>query len=195
MANVEPLARADIPEFEPIFTGVERFMGFVPNSMFTMARRPEVLRGFQALGGAVLGTGTVSPALKQLVALMASTSAGCRYCQAHTSGNAVRAGTPEAKLEAVYAFETDPQFSEAERAALRLARDAGLVPNATTPGHFVALRPYFDDAQIVEIVAVISFFGFLNRWNDTMATTLEDEPVAFASQHLAPAGWEPGKHA
>jgi hypothetical protein len=44
-------------------------------------------------------------------------------------------------------------------------------------------------------VAVISLFGWLNRWNDTMATELEDEPLAFASQHLTANGWSAGKHA
>jgi len=27
-----------------------------------------------------------------------------------------------------------------------------------------------------------------------MATELEPSPIAFASNHLASAGWEPGKH-
>ena len=77
----------------------------------------------------------------------------------------------------------------------RLARDAALVPNAVKPGHFEALREHFNDTEIVELVAVISLFGFLNRWNDTMATALEAEPLAFAERELAPGGWRAGKHA
>ena len=69
------------------------------------------------------------------------------------------------------------------------------VPNATTPEHFADLRQHFSDAEIVEIVATISLFGWLNRWNDTMATELEEEPTTFASGALASHGWEPGKHA
>jgi hypothetical protein len=46
----------------------------------------------------------------------------------------------------------------------------------------------------VQSVGVISLFGYLNRWNDTMATTLEPEPLEFATQHLAKRGWQPGKH-
>jgi hypothetical protein len=56
------------------------------------------------------------------------------------------------------------------------------------------LAPHFDEDQIVELVAVISLFGWLNRWNDTMATDLEDEPLAFGTDHLAARGWDPGKH-
>ena len=78
---------------------------------------------------------------------------------------------------------------------MRLARDAALVPNCSTPEHFEDLRSHFSDTQIVEIVAVISLFGWLNRWNDTLATELEDEPLHFGSKHLEDHGWEPGKHA
>jgi hypothetical protein len=42
---------------------------------------------------------------------------------------------------------------------------------------------------------VISLFGWLNRWNDTMATELEEVPLAFGSKHLAARGWNAGKHA
>jgi len=60
--------------------------------------------------------------------------------------------------------------------------------------HFYELRKHFDENQIAGIVATISMFGFLNRWNDTMATELEDEPLEFASRVLAPGGWEIGRH-
>ena len=195
MPNVQPLSREDLAEFEPIFKIVEGTMGFVPRSMLTMGRRPDILRGFAALSMAVLGGGTVDRTLRQLVAMIASVSAGCRYCQAHTSTTAARSGASQEKVEAVFDFETSPLFDDAERAALRLARDAALVPNATTPEHFADLRQHFSDEEIVEIVATISLFGWLNRWNDTMATELEAEPTTFASGALASHGWEPGKHA
>jgi hypothetical protein len=42
---------------------------------------------------------------------------------------------------------------------------------------------------------VIAMFGWLNRWNDTMATTLEDKPLDWAQANLAETGWEVDKHA
>jgi len=48
--------------------------------------------------------------------------------------------------------------------------------------------------RVVEIVGVIAMFGFLNRWNDTFATPLEDEPMEFGEKHLAAQGWDAGKH-
>ena len=63
-----------------------------------------------------------------------------------------------------------------------------------TAEDFDSLRQYFDDAEIVEIVAAISLFGYLNRWNDTMATELEDVPKKVAERVIEPSGWTAGKH-
>jgi hypothetical protein len=60
MARIEPLGRADLAEHEQGFALVEQMMGFVPNSMFTMARVPGLLPAFQGLGAAVLGNGLIS---------------------------------------------------------------------------------------------------------------------------------------
>ena len=194
MANVEPLPPEEIENYEEFSARSIERMGFVVNSTKTMARRPEIRDAFSQLFGAVFGSGEIDAGLKQMVAQVASVAAGCRYCQVHTAGSAHRLGVPADKVEALYDFETSPFFDDAERAALRLGRDAGIQPNATTPDHFEALRKHYSESQIVELTAVIATFGFLNRWNDTMATELEDEPRTFGAEHLAAHGWEPGKH-
>ncbi len=169
-------------------------MSFVPNSLFTMARRPEILRAFSELITAIWRTGTVPVGLKPLVAIVASRSAGCRYCQAHEAVDAMMRGVPDEKIAAIWDFERSPLFSDGDRAALRLARDASFVPNEVTPAHFDELRRYWHDGEIVEILAVIGLFGFLNRWNDSMATDLEDVPMGFASRTLGEGWGGPGKH-
>jgi hypothetical protein len=68
------------------------------------------------------------------------------------------------------------------------------VPNAVTDAMFTELRKHWTEEQIVEIVGVISLFGFLNRWNDTMGTPLEDEPIEVGNKYLARGGWKVGKH-
>jgi uncharacterized peroxidase-related enzyme len=193
MANMAPLRREDHPELEELFRLYDETMGFVPNSLYTMARRPEILRAFSELITQIWRTGTLPVGLKPLVAIVASTAAGCRYCQAHEAVDARMRGVPEAKIAAIWDFEHSSLYSTAERAALRFARDAALVPNEVTPARFEELRGYWDEGQIVEILAVIGLFGFLNRWNDTMATDLEDVPFAFASETYDER-WTPGKH-
>ena len=194
MPRIPALRREELTEFESYFELVEKTMGFVPNSMLTMGRRPEILRGFAGLAGSVLGPGQLGGELKQLVAFVASNAAGCRYCQAHTSHSAVRQGASREKLLAAFDFASSELFSEAERAALRLANDAAIVPNAVSDVHFEALKEHFTPEQIVELVAVVSLFGWLNRWNDTLATTLEHPALSFADKTLAERGWQPDKH-
>lgn len=193
MARIAPLRRDEAPECDDLFARAEDENGYLPRSMLTIARRPEVLRALDQLGQAV-ASGTVPAELKQLVALVASTAAGCRYCQAHTASTAARTGGRSDRVTQVWSYETSPLFDNRERVALRVAHHAGLVPNQVTDEDFEQLRRYFDDGQIVELVAVISLFGFLNRWNDTMATELEDEPTALAHELLGTTGWTPGKH-
>jgi alkylhydroperoxidase family enzyme len=125
---------------------------------------------------------------------VASRAAGCTYCQAHTGHTAHRNGVDEEKLQAAFDYETSPLFDAKEHAALRLAHHAALVPNAAEDAHFDELRKHFDEEEIVDIVSVIALFGYLNRWNDTMATTLEQSPLAFGEQTLAAGGWQAGKH-
>jgi uncharacterized peroxidase-related enzyme len=194
MSNLRPLQPDEIENFEELFGEIAAMAGFIPNSLLTMARRPELARGFNALATAALRVGTVDDALKAMVAHVSSSAAGCLYCEAHTAATAVGRGVSDDRIAAIWDFERDARFSEAERAALRLARDAAQVPNAVTPAHFEALHEHFDDGQIVELVGVIATFGFLNRWNDTFATTLEEHPMKVAERTLTERGWAAGKH-
>ena len=194
MARVEPLKREDLKDFEAFFERVEASMGFVPSSMFNMARKPELLKAMGGMFAAVFATGEAPPQLKQMCAYMCSVGAGCRYCQAHTATHAEHMGVGAEKIDALSDFETSPLFTDSERAALRLALSAGKTPSETTDEHFAELRKHFNENQIVDLVSTIAMFGFLNRWNDTLATDLEACPLEFAEAHLAPQGWEGGKH-
>ena len=195
MSRIKPLKRQDVPELEPFLAATEKRMGFVPNSQLTMAYKPKLLQAFSQLGQAVHDPANrTPPQLRTLVAHMASKSAGCQYCVAHTGESAHRVNVDDLKIAAIGAFETSPFFTEAERAALRFARHAAAVPNSETDRAFATLQTYYCDEEIVELVSVIAYFGFLNRWNDTLATELEASPLGFAQCTLAASGWSPGKH-
>lgn len=194
MARLEPLGRADLPQLESLFQRYDETLSFVPNSLYTMARRPEILRAFSELITQIWRTGTLPIELKPLIAIVSSTAAGCRYCQAHEAVDATMRGVDGERVAAVWEFETSPLFDDAERAALRFAQAASVLPNAVTDDHFAQLRRHWDEGQIVEILAVVGLFGFLNRWNDSVATDLEEIPAAVGRDVLAPLGWDRGKH-
>lgn len=197
MSRVKPVDQNALAALDDLFAPVIERMGFIPMSQQVMAHKPPLLRAFIDLGKAIYSQdeGSIPFALKSLIGNMASKSAGCMYCVAHTGSNSSRAGVDDAKIAAIWEFETSELFTDAERAALSFAQGAAQVPNATTDDDFVELRKHFTDFQIVEIMSVIAMFGYLNRWNDSMATTLEEEPTAFAEQTMADTGWNVGKHA
>lgn len=114
---------------------------------------------------------------------------------AHTAGAALRLGIQDRKLEAVWEFRTSPLFDDKERVALEFAIAAAAQPNDVTDELFEKLKRHWTEGQIVEMAGVVAMFGFMNRWNDTMATPLEDEPVEVGEKHLAKSGWNVGKHA
>ncbi|MBH62041.1 MAG: hypothetical protein CL569_06255 [Alphaproteobacteria bacterium] len=197
MARVTPIKREDVPELEDIFSRAEQALGFVPNSFFTMGRSPGILRAFSRLAREVIGVpGKVPLPLKRMAAYMASRSSGCQYCSAHTAESAKAVdGVSSEKIAAIWSYESSDLFSDSERAVLRMAQGAGVSPNAVSDEDMENLHKHFDDDQIVELVAAVCLFGWLNRWNDTMATDLEPRPLEFGLSTLAESGWVPGKHA
>lgn len=192
MARLDPRPSDELDHLRGAFEATEQMMGYVPNSLPTMARVPGLVEAFGGVGRAVMGNPAIPGPLAQMVAQVASTAAGCRYCQAHTAAHAAHMGVSEEKLDELWTWKTSEHFDDAERAALDLAFDAASVPNGVSDHHFDSLRKHFDDDQIAGLVAIVSYFGFLNRWNDTMATDLEAAPAEVASRVLKTSGWNPG---
>ncbi len=196
MPVVSPLPAdhdSDVAELAKFFLET---LGFVPRSVLTMQRRPAIARAFIGLNRAVMrNEGKLTSEQKRLIGLLASSAAGCRYCQAHTALAASRYGATAERLHGIWQFRDSPLFSEAERSAFEFAMAAASVPNAVTPEIGARLRAHWDDGDVVEILGVIALFGFLNRWNDSMGTELEDGAIEAGQTFLADTGWTPGKHA
>lgn len=198
MSRIQPLSPEQLQQSDEVWGllgEMQQLAGFIPNSYATLARRPGILRAVAGLAREVMGPGEIPEELKALVAFVSSRAAGCRFCQAHTSKTAHLRSASAERIAAAFEYETSPLFSPAERAALALARDASILPNAVTDAHFDELALYYSDDQKVELLAVISFFGFMNRWNDSAGTELEKPSLEFAEAVLRPLGWEPGHHA
>jgi uncharacterized peroxidase-related enzyme len=193
--RLDPLRREDVPELEECFRTFERRMGFVPNSVLTMAHRPKVVRALAALGQAIYDVegGVLPMGLKSMVAEISSRSTGCVYCQAHFSTNMSRMAVTDDRIEALWDFRTSNLFTQAEKTAFEFALAASTVPNTVTADHFAELRKHYNEEQIVELLATLSYVGYLNRWNDSMATPLEEFPSRFAKARFGDR-WQKGKH-
>ncbi len=195
MALVTPLAPNHDPETKELAEFFNETLGFCPNSVLTMQHRPAISKAFINLNKAVMANeGRVTSALKRMIAWVSSNATGCRYCQAHAIRAAERYGAKQEQLDNIWEYRTHEAFSEAERAALDFALAASQVPNTVNGNIKKRLHQFWDDGEIVEMMGVISLFGFLNRWNDSMGTTIEDGAVESAEKYLGEVGWKKGKH-
>lgn len=195
MPLVKPIDISD-KEVNDLVNFFNETLGFCPNSVLTMQRRPSIAKAFIELNMAVMENhGQLTSEFKRLIAFVSSNTAGCRYCQAHTIRAAERYGSSLQRLENVWNFDTQDCFNDAEKAALRFAQEASMVPVNIAENTEQQLHFHWSDNDIVEIMGVIALFGYLNRWNDVMATTLEDDANTSGEDLLKGISWVPGKHA
>ena len=195
MPLVTPLSAAHDLETKELAEFFNETLGFCPNSVLTMQRRPAISKAFINLNKAVMANeGRVTSALKRMIAWVSSNATGCRYCQAHAIRAAERYGAEKEQLDNIWEYKTHAAFSEAERAALDFSLAASMVPNAMDAKIKETLLTYWDEGEIVEMLGVISLFGYLNRWNDSMGTSLEEDAIESGNKFLGKNGFEVGKH-
>jgi uncharacterized peroxidase-related enzyme len=195
MALVTPLSAEHDLETKELATFFNETLGFCPNSVLTMQRRPAISKAFINLNKAVMANeGKVTSALKRMIAWVSSNATGCRYCQAHAIRAAERYGAEQEQLDNIWEYKTHSAFSLAERAALDFSLAASVIPNAVDENIKKELYKYWDEGEIVEMLGVISLFGYLNRWNDSMGTVLEKDAIESGNQYLGKHGFETGKH-
>ncbi|MDX8341252.1 carboxymuconolactone decarboxylase family protein [Draconibacterium sp. IB214405] len=192
---VAPKKGASDPELQQLIEFYEETLGFCPNSVKTMHHRPQIAYAFIEMNKAVMeNKGRVTSALKRMIAYISSNAAGCRYCQAHAIRAAERYGAEQEQLDNIWEYKTHPAFSEAERAVLDFAYAASIIPNSVDDQIADNLRTYWDEGEIVEITGVVALFGYLNRWNDSMGTEIENGAIESGEKLLGAKGWNTGKH-
>lgn len=192
---VSPLDRNANPEMAEMADFYQETLGFTPNSLFTMAHRPRISEAFLEMNRAVMeNKGRVTSALKRLIAYISSMTTGCRYCEAHAIRAAERYGAEQEKMDNIWDYKSHPAFTDGERAAFDLAIAASQVPNAVSDELAEEMRKHWDEGEIVEILGVIALFGYLNRWNDSMGTQLEEPAAESGDHYLGKKGWNRGKH-
>ena len=135
-----------------------------------MANRPEVLKNFPPLYGAIVGPGSVDRRTKELAYLTVSYTNQCAYCTAAHTASGAKAGISEAEMQALRAGKLDG-FSASEQAAIRYARELTQTANAATTRE--ALRAHFNDEQTAELTLVAAMANFTNRFNNGLAVQPE----------------------
>lgn len=196
MPLITPLDADHSDEVRELAKFFNETLGFTPNSVLTMQRRPEIAKAFINLNKAVMqNDGKVTSEQKRLIGYLTSAMTGCRYCQAHTILAAKRYGGSDERLNNIWDFRQSDLYTPAEKAAFEFALAASAVPNAVDEAIDNELKKYWDEGDIVEMLGVVALFGYLNRWNDSMATTMEEGAVDAGKTYLQhQEDWTVGKH-
>jgi len=189
MARIEPLSDESLELSAPAIYRMLDMVGYVPNAMATVARKPDVLAALLPLVEVVMrGPGRLTPGFRFLIAYVASETVGCRYSAVHSVHAAEHLGESSERVRAVASWRDSALFSDAERTLFALAAAAAPLPSRAEQRHFDTAREYHDDDLLVEVMTVVALFGWFNRWNTALASQLEELPHR-AVQALMGEGW------
>ena len=78
-----------------------------------------------------------------------------------------REGASDEKIAAVASYHDSELFTPAERAALELADAMTATPPNVTDELFARLQDHYDEAQIVELAAIVAQENYRSRFNTT----------------------------
>jgi alkylhydroperoxidase family enzyme len=76
----------------------------------------------------------------------------------------VKVGIPQAKLAALAAWETSPEFSDRERAALRFTTAVVRDDREVTDADWAQLRVHFSEPEVVELVFTFGYQTFASTF-------------------------------
>jgi uncharacterized peroxidase-related enzyme len=186
MPRISRLKRDEVSSSSStIYDRYLRDRGNVPNMFRTMAHRPEIFETIIAHMEAVLKTGTLSTALKELVIVRTSQLNQTPYCLASHTTIARRLGWTDEQIVALQDAAASSSFTEAEKVAIHLAEVMTLNAHGYSNADFARLRSFYSEGEVVELMAAIGLFNYFNRFNDL----LQMEPTQPASaEELATVG-------
>ena len=188
MPRIQRLARNQVSaQSAAIYDRYLRERGNVPNFFRTMANRPAIFETMIAHFEAILTTGSLTTALKELVIVRTSQLNHCEYCLDSHSKLARKLGWSADQLAALPNSAASPLFTDAEKAALHFAEKMTLDSTNFSDAEFSALRAHYSEGEIVELVAAIGIFNYFNRVNNV----LKMEPTQpLTAEEIASGGFK-----
>jgi uncharacterized peroxidase-related enzyme len=168
ISTVDP--RAATGETKQLLDAVHAQLGATPNLFRTLARSPTALSGFLALHAA-LEAATIDKATRERIALAIAEANDCGYClAAHTTIGRHAGLANDEMARNRRGGSTDPKAA----AAIAFARAVNAGRGDVTDLDFDAVRRAgHDDAEIVEIVAVVALNVFTNYLNKAARTEID----------------------
>ena len=184
--------------YGPLLELVDTVLGVVPNCDRYLEIWPPAFRAYNILVPnllnlpmPVLGVGGPPPAVVGLAMYVASRTAECPYCSAHSCSFAMRRGAPPETVAAAL-LPGQASLSRGELATIAVARSLARIPCELTAGERAELVDVYGERDAEWIVLGAVMMGFLNKFMDALGVELEQSVVAETAHTLGPE-WSPGK--
>ncbi len=159
---------------EELFAAVQAKLGRTPNLMRTLGHSPAALEGYLNLGAA-LATGSLSPKLREQIALVVAETNGCDYCLAAHSAVGRMVGL---SLEEILDSRRGEATDASTRVALAFSRLLVTERGHVSDGDLARVRNAgFTDGEIAELIANVALNLFSNYFNHVAGTKV-DFPAA-----------------
>lgn len=181
MARVPVINPENAPdELQHFYDAVTGLVGRVPNAYRTMAHAPYLAMlflPFQAANQREWPGVRMSGKIKEMVIIKTSHINGCEYCYAHNTALGEAAGISHDQVIAMSSddYLTSDLFDERERAAIEWAEHMTKNTAASRDDVYDRVRAQFSDAEVVELTLICAMFNMINRFNDSLKLTIENQ--------------------
>lgn len=161
------------PQLAEMFSEVTQRWPHVPNLYRVLGNAPDMLRAWLDMAWPLRLNATTSRRTRELMILHGARLSETAFEWAHHVPLALEAGVSQEEIDHLKSGEIPNTISDAERAALQLAEEVTIGPEAS-PECIEALKPHYTEAGIVELVLTASFYVCVGRTLKSLDVPLED---------------------
>lgn len=161
------------PELREVLAKTALIDGEPINIFRTMAHHPKLLKRFNLLGGSFLAHGVLPAREREIVILRVGWRCGSVYEFGQHTVMGRHAGLTDEEIALLGSTRAAGGWSEDDQALIALADelcDDDCVSDIT----WAALRARWDDAALVELVALAGFYRMVSGFLNTMGVQLDD---------------------
>ena len=161
------------PQLAEMFSEVKQRWPHVPNLYRMLGNAPEMLRAWLDMAWPLRLNASTSRRTRELMILYGARLSQTAFEWAHHVPLALDAGVTQSEIDALHRGRVPDTVSDAEQAALILAKEITVGPEASAES-IDALKPHYTDAEIVELVLTASFYVCVGRTLKSLDVPLEE---------------------
>ena len=171
MALVSYVSNENASEkIKPVFEGMEKKIGAVPNIFRALAHYPEMLEAFLSLNSTLPKT-RLAGKLRELAYIKTSELNGCDYCLHHHRAIGKKAGLSDQQIAGTADYETSGAYSDLERDVIKYAEQ--VTRHINVDDTLVSrLKQHLDDRELVELAMTVGIANLTNRVTETLRMEL-----------------------